>query len=268
MNLAASRILLTGATGGIGRALAFELAGRGARLSLLARDERALAALVQSLRAKGAEAMPLVFDLSRREGHAAIVSEALAQWGGLDALINNAGVSSFSAYSSEDADAIARLVDINVRAPMLLTRAVLPHFAERRAGLIANIGSILGSIALPHFTAYSASKFAMRGFSQALRRELKGTGVKVAYIAPRTTATAMNGPPARAYMQRTGAAVDAPETVARVIADALERERAETSIGRPERMFMLLNALLPRLVDRALVRQKRIAEHLLRAFDA
>ena len=74
MNLAASRILLTGATGGIGRALAFELAGRGVRLAVLARDERALAALVQSLRAKGAEAMPLVFDLSRREGHAAIVS--------------------------------------------------------------------------------------------------------------------------------------------------------------------------------------------------
>ncbi|MGQ0523218.1 MAG: SDR family NAD(P)-dependent oxidoreductase [Betaproteobacteria bacterium] len=154
---------------------------------------------------------------------------------------------------------------MNVSAPMLLSRAVLPCLLQQRAGHIVNIGSIFGSLAFPHFTAYSATKYALRGFSEALRRELHGTGVRVSYVAPRATATGMNSAAVRAIIRATGAAVDAPQAVARAIAQAMERDRCETFIGTAENIFVKLNALLPRLVDRALIRQKRIAENLLRA---
>jgi short-subunit dehydrogenase len=264
MKLAGRRVLLTGATGGIGRALALELAGRGARLALLARDGGRLDALVEELRTAGAAALPLRFDLARREGHDAPVREAIAALEGLDVLINNAAISRFGNYVDAEPAAIARLIDVNVNGPLLLTAAALPHFLARGSGHIVNVGSILGSIGFPHFAVYSASKFALRGFSEALRRELRGSGVRVCYIAPRTTDTGLNDAAARALMSETGAAVDTPARVARVIAEAIEHERAEVFIGAAENIFVRLNALAARAVDRPLARQNRIAERLLR----
>lgn len=263
MKLEGSRILLTGATGGIGHSLALELSRRGAHLALLARDERRVDSIAYEARTNGIQAVPIRFDLARCDSYADIARETTAALGGLDALVNNAGVSDFGAFANQRPEAIARLLAVNINAPLLLTRAVLPHFLQQHSGKIVNIGSILGSVAFPHFAAYSASKYALRGFSEALRRELHGSGVHVSYIAPRTTATALNGPAARALMMETGAAVDSPETVAELIADAMERDRREVFIGRPESVFVRLNALFPRLVDRALMRQKRIAERLL-----
>ena len=264
MKLAGSRVLLTGATGGIGRALALELSRRGAHLALLARDEARLAAVAREAGANGGRVLTFRFDLALRDGHTGIVRQVVGALGGLEALVNNAGISHFSAYADEEPAAIARLIDVNVNGPLLLTRAVLPHFLQQRAGHIVNVGSILGSIAFAHFAAYSASKFALRGFSEALRRELDSTGVRVSYIAPRTTETAMNAGAARAFMAETGAAVDSPEAVARLIADAVEHDRPQVFVGRPESFFVRLNALVPRLVDRALAPRKRIAERLLR----
>lgn len=156
------------------------------------------------------------------------------------------------------------LIETNLTAPMLLTRAVLPHLVRRGYGCIVNIGSVFGAIGFPYNAAYSATKFALRGFSEALRRELADTGVRVLYVAPRATATAMNGPAARALQAETGTAVDAPETVATSIVDALAADRKEVTLGGPERVFTRLNALLPRVVDGPLNRQARVAaRHLL-----
>ena len=265
MNFDGARVLLTGASAGIGRCLALELSRRGAHLALIARDERRLATVSSEARASGGTALAVPFDLAHSDRYPELVGKVITALGGITVLINNAGISSFAPFAAETPEAIQRLIDVNVSAPLLLTRAVLPHLLQQRAGHIVNVGSIFGSIAFPHFTAYSMSKYAMRGFSEALRRELQGTGVRVSYIAPRTTATAMNGAAVRAFMRQTGAAIDTPEAVARIIADAIEREKCETFIGQPERFFVRLNALLPSLVDRALVRQKRIAEGLLRA---
>jgi short-subunit dehydrogenase len=264
MNFDGARVLLTGASAGIDRCLALELSRRGAHLALVARDERRLATVSSEVCAGGGTALAFPFDLAHSDRYPALVSRVVAALGGITVLVNNAGISSFAPFAGETPEAIERLIAVNVSAPLLLTRAVLPYLLRQRAGHIVNVGSIFGSIAFPHFTAYSASKYAMRGFSEALRRELQGTGVRVSYIAPRTTATAMNGAAVRAFMRQTGAAIDTPEAVARIIADAIEREKCETFIGQPERFFVRLNALLPRLVDRALARQKRIAEGLLR----
>lgn len=264
MKLAGSRILLTGASGGIGRCLALELCQRGARLALVGRNRDRLGALVRDIEAAGGAAATFEFDLERPDGHAGLVERAAGALGGIDALINNAGQSRFGAFAGEDEAALRELIAVNVTAPLLLARAALPHLMAGSGGCIVNVGSVLGAIGFPHFAAYSASKFALRGFSEALRRELADTGVKVLYVAPRTTATAMNGPAVRALMKQTGQPMDPPEKVARAIADALATGREEVTIGFAERFFARLNGLLPRFVDGPLVRQGRVAARHLR----
>jgi short-subunit dehydrogenase len=263
MKLAGTRILLTGASGGIGRCLALEFARRGAGVALLGRDASRLQAVLQSVHAIGGSGLCVPFDLARREGHAAVVARVNSELGGLDMLVNNAGVSRFATYAEDDPQALCNLVDINLTGALLLTRAVLPALVRRRAGHIVNIGSILGSIAVPHFAAYSATKFALRGFSEALRRELAGSGVRVTYVAPRTTLTGMNTDLVREFFSATRTAVDRPEQVASHIAAAVEQGRSDIYLGWPERFFVRLNGMLPRLVDSALVRQARIADRLL-----
>jgi short-subunit dehydrogenase len=259
MSLSGKRILLTGASGGIGRHVALELARRGAHLALVGRDEARLEALAQTLRAQGATAVPLAFDLAAPTGHEALIARAASALGGLDVLVNNAGVQRFGALSEEDPQAIVNLVAINVTAPLLLTRAALKLFCAAGAGHVVNVGSTFGAIGYPYFAAYSASKFALRGLSEALRRELKELGVKVTHVSPRATATSMNSPAVRELMKKTGARVDAPETVARAVAAAISGGPAVRQLGWPERFFVRLNALLPGLVDRGLVQQARVA---------
>jgi short-subunit dehydrogenase len=268
LKLAGARILLTGASAGIGRCLALQLAPRGARLALLARDPSRLERVARDVRAIGASAYCLTFDLARRDGHSGVVESVIAGIGGVDILINNAGISTFARYSESDPGAICSLIDSNLTGALLLTRAVLPHFVNRGKGHIVNVGSILGSVALPHFAAYCASKFALRGFSEALRRELAATGVRVTYVAPRTTATAMNNAAVRKLFAATKAAVDTPEHVAAGIVAAIERERKDVYFGWPERFIVRLNGILPRMVDRALGRQVDCAERLLQPQSA
>jgi len=268
MNLSGSRILLTGATGGIGRCLALELARRGARLVLAGRDANRLDLLAGKIAAVRAPAAALPVDLALPGSHTDLVDRAIRAMSGLDAIVNNAGRSHFGAFAAQDEASIRSLIETNLTAPLLLARAALPHLIARGSGRIVNVGSVFGAIGFPNHAAYSATKFALRGFSEALRRELADTGVKVLHVAPRATATAMNGPAARAAMAESGTAVDAPEVVAAVIAGAIEDDREEVTIGRPERFFARLNALLPRLVDGPLIRQARAAARHLRSASA
>ncbi len=252
MKLSGKTLLLTGATGGIGRCLARELARSGARLALVGRNEAGLAALAKSLRVEDGAARALPCDLSELAGHAALLARAEAALGAIDILINNAGVSCFGPFAEEDEAAIRRLIDVNLTAPMLLARAALPGMLQRRRGHIVNIGSAFGSIAFPNFSVYSTTKFALRGFSEALRRELAGSGVNVTYVAPRTTDTPLNNQAMRDFVEHTGAAMDTPESVAQAIVRAIESDRPEVYIGWPERLFVRVNAIAPRLVDRSL----------------
>lgn len=260
MNIAGSKVLLTGAAGGIGRCIALGLAQRGATVALVGRSAAPLEALAEEVRHAGRPGVVLPFDLAQPDGHADLVQRAAHALGGLDAVINNAAVSRFQPYGDTDAAAIRQMIAINVTAPMLITHAALPRFRHQGHGRVLNVGSAFGAIAFAHFTAYSATKFALRGFSEALRRELSGTDIKVIYVAPRATATGMNGPGVRALYAQTGTAVDAPERVAAIVLAALARDSCEVHIGWPERFFVRLNALLPRLVDRALAAQTRLAE--------
>lgn len=265
MNLKGCRILLTGAGSGIGRSLALALGAQGAKLVLVGRNEKRLAEVAREIVHAGGYALALPEDLSLPERHEPLVFSAATRLGGIDLLINNAGVSSFGEYASENPASIGNLINTNVTAPLLLTRAVLPLMLKAGYGRIVNVGSILGSIGFPHFAAYSASKFALRGFSEALRRELSGTGIGVTYVAPRTTRTAFNSDVQYQISAESGTAVDDPATVAAIILQAILNDRDEIYIGWPEKLAVRLNALLPQIVSSALHKQAAAARRLLRA---
>lgn len=253
MHLKGARILVTGAAGGIGRETALALARAGARVLASDRDPAALAALAAEARRPAGEFLVRAADLSRPEAPAALVEAAARELGGLDALLNIAGVLDFTPLDRERPEDIELTFRVNVLAPVLLARAALPHL-RRSQGRLLNVGSIFGSIAFPWFATYSASKFAVRGFSEALRRELRGTGVGVTYVAPRATRTPLANTFGR-MAEATRMPLDPPAQVAAAIVRALQRDADDVYLGGPEPFFVRLNALLPRLVDRALRKQ-------------
>jgi short-subunit dehydrogenase len=251
VKLEGRRVLLTGAGGGIGGCIASELAARGARLLLLDRDESSLGRLLERAPEVAKRSSVLAADLGDLDALPRTFDQAIERLGGLDVLVNNAGVLDFSPLHLERPQDIEATFRINVVAPVLLTRLALQGFRARGEGLIVNVGSIFGSIAFPWFATYSSSKFALRGFSEALRRELRGTGIRVTYVAPRATATPLASSFSR-MASATHMPLDAPELVARRVVRALETDAKDRYLGRAEPFFVRLNALWPRLVDRAL----------------
>ncbi|HEY7775220.1 MAG TPA: SDR family oxidoreductase, partial [Kineobactrum sp.] len=206
--LAGKRVVLTGASGGIGQAFASALAGEGAQLVLVARNAGVLQTLCDQLPGKGH--CFIGADLALAEGRAAVAS-GLAT--GVDLLIHNAGTTVFSLLQDQAEAGLREVIELNLLAPALLTQQLLPQLTAA-GGTVVNIGSAFGSIGFPGFSAYSASKFGLRGFTEALRRELADTGVDVLYLAPRATVTDMNSPEVEAMNQALGNAMDTPATVA------------------------------------------------------
>lgn len=257
MKLQDARVLLTGATGGIGRALAEQLTHKGARMVLVGRDRERLAPLAARL---GAET--LLFDLAATDGYTGLVGSAIRRLGGIDLLVNAAGVSHFGAFHENDPSTIQRLVTINLIAPMSLCAAVVPHM--RPGARIVNVGSVFGAIGFPYFTTYSATKFGLRGFSEALRRELSGRGIGVTYVAPRATRTPMNSAAVHRYAQAAHMVFDDTDVVAANIVAAIEADAAERTFGSMEPLYARLNGLWPRLFDRMLRKNERLARHALK----
>lgn len=247
------RVVLTGATGGIGRDIARELAARGASLLLVGRSGESLADLERELRMNAADIRHVVADIGENQGIARVLEAATAMPGGAaNVLINNAGINEFGVFATQRPSDIAAVMTTNVVAPMLLTHALLPLLNVQDEAIVMNVGSILGSIGLPGQVAYSASKFGLHGFSEALRRETQGTSINVLYVAPRATNTEMNNAEMRNFNKATGTASDDPTDVAQCVVSTLGAQRSERFIGWPERLFVKLNALFPALVDRSM----------------
>ena len=263
MQLKQQRILLTGATGGLGQAVAIALAKKGAILGLVGRDSQKLQALKQTVESYGTQAVCLVADLSAANASSKLIAEAKTALGHIDLLINNAGVLDFIELQDQSDARIAEMVNTNVTALIQLTRALLPDFLSANKGRFVFIGSIFGSLGFPHFATYCATKFAVHGFSQALRRELVDTNIGVTYVAPRGIATPMNAPNVDAMWKKSGNAVDSAEHVARCIVQALEAEKQESFIGQPQTFFAWLNGIFPRVVNIGLKKQTALAREFL-----
>ena len=254
MKLRNKKVLLTGASGGIGKAVAASLVRQGASLVLVGRDVAALKTLKTSL----AESGVLIDVMSLDLGSDQVMEQTqavLAQHPDIDVLINGAGVNQFSACDALSADQLSKLIDINLKGTLLLTTAMLPALKRRPEAAIVNVGSTFGSIGYPGFAAYCASKFGVRGYSEALRRELADTQVSVFYVAPRATKTSMNEKAVNDMNLALGVAMDEPEWVAEQLVQAIENNRLKLFLGWPEKLFVIINAVFSSVVDKALIKQ-------------
>jgi len=263
MEIKGKNILLTGAAGGMGRLLAQALHERGAHLALVDANADALHEVAKEI--DGAHAVS--GDLSSRKGCAVAADNAKGALGQIDILINLAGIMSFRCFEDENPDFIDLLIRVNLLGPMHLTHAVLPDMVARNSGRIINVGSVFGSIGFAWFTAYSASKFGLRGFSEALRRELYDTNVKVMYVAPRAVKTPLNTGRIMRMGEATKMNMDVPEKVVEKTLQAIDNDRKEVYIGFPESFFVQINVRFPRLVDKALAAQNRIARKFAKEED-
>ena len=248
-------IVLTGATGGIGRAIAKRLEQEGARLILVARDEQRLARLVEEI--GNDQNIYVAADLTdndarRRVGEACrIISNP-----GISMLINAAGINEFGLFEKLSVNSIRNLLDVNLLSPILLTQELLPLLQQQEQGRIINIGSTFGSIGYPGFSAYCTSKFGLRGFTEALRRELADTNIRVSYVAPRATRTDLNNDSIVAMNNELGTAMDDPAQVADEVMRVIHGPaNGDKYIGWPEKLFVRVNALFPKLVDSSLRKQ-------------
>ncbi len=265
MDIHGKNVVLTGASGGIGRALAEKLSAEGARLILVGRNQQKLIQLLDDL--GGHLHRAVAADLAEASGRRALLD--YCENGGFDGihlLINNAGVNEFSLFEQQSQDAIVKMVNINLVSPMLICQDLLPFLKQHPGSQIINIGSTFGSIGYPGFGAYCASKFGLRGFSESLRRELADTGVQVSYIAPRATQTSLNSDNIVAMNDALGTAMDKPSLVADEVMQIITTPAGtDRYLGWPEKLFVRINALLPAIVDSSLRKQlpiiRRFAKH-------
>lgn len=248
MSFEGKDILVTGGAGGLGKLICAQMQAHGGRVTVLDRTAPD-------------ECFGFVaHDLSTPEGLEMAARDVAARpW---DLLVNLAGIQHFGPIERQTPAHLVASYMVNLVAPVRLTQAVLPTMKARRSGQIANVGSIFGSINFAHFATYSSAKAGLRGFSQALRRELSGTGVEVTYVAPRAVRTALNTPAVLEFAKLTHMNMDEPELIADRIVAAIRDRRRDVYFGFPEALFVRLNALFPGLVDRALAANDRKAAHL------
>lgn len=251
MKASNARIVLTGATGGIGGPAAAAFLRAGASVMLVGRNAASLVAQMQKLLEQtGVAPVRLKCQFADLSNPASIntLAEAAAAWH-CNVLIHGAGVPSFGRLESLTAQDMLSVLQTNLLAPMLLTQALLPHFRHLPKTQVICVGSALGRIGLPGYSAYSASKFGLRGFAEAMRRELLGSGVQMQYFGPRSTQTDFNSAEVLAYNQATGTAADSPELVAQALLALLEDEAAERFLGLPEKLAVRINGLAPTWLD-------------------
>lgn len=248
--LKGKRILVTGAGGGIGGLLAARLSELGCQLVLVDLNEKALE-VVADRTGQPARAC----DLGEAAERTALADWVADHYGALDGLVQCAGINAFGLYDQQTDAQIERLLRINLVAPIQLTRLFLPLLEKGQQPVIVSLGSVFGHIGFPGFSLYSASKFGLHGYTEALRRELSDGPVRVAWISPRATRTAMNQGVIDDLNAELKVNYDPPETVVSAIVSALANPQRERVLGFPEKLFARINQVFPGLVDGSLARQ-------------
>jgi short-subunit dehydrogenase len=254
--LTGARTIVTGASSGIGRELARELAQRGAELLLTARRQERLQALVEELASQGCRASQLAGDITSDAHRERLCAAACERWGALDVLVNNAGSGGVGPFAEADSARLRRIMEVNFFAPAELTRRALPLLAQGRRPIVVNVGSVLGHRAVPDKSEYCASKFALHGWSDALRAELACSGIDVLLVSPSTTDTEFfevvgPGDPSAGKSEKMSATAVARKTVR-----AIERGRHEIILSAGGKLLVWLDRLAPWLADRLLAKKR------------
>ena len=258
-----TRIILTGASEGIGRALALALAAQGARLALAARDRERLETLALECRARGGEARALPTDVTNQQDCEWLVAETIKAFGGIDVVVHNAGVTMWSRFDAlNDLSIFERMIEVNYLAPVRLTALVLPHL-QRSRGLLVAVASLAGLTGVPERSGYAASKHALIGFFDSLRIELRDSGVDVSVIAPdfvrseiHKRAIGSDGEPLGESPMVQSKIMSAEDCAARIVRAISRRERLVIMSARG-RFGRWLKLLAPSLIDRIAARAIR-----------
>jgi short-subunit dehydrogenase len=258
MRIAGAVVLVTGASEGIGAACVREFRKRGARVALTARNREKLEMVA------GPEELVLPADLTAPDQRRELVNGVVGKFGSLDILINNAGVGLSAPAWRADLDDVRRLFELNFFAALELAQLAVAQMRPRRTGMIVNVGSVAGLVAMPWFTLYSSTKFALGAMTDGLRMELRESGVHAMLVCPGFVRTAfhahtMGGPPQNAQRRGRPGEITA-EDCARRIANGVERNRR--TIVTPKRAYTLVLAsrLFPGIVERLLIRMNREEE--------
>jgi short-subunit dehydrogenase len=248
MQIGGSVVLLTGASEGIGAATAAELRRRGARLALVARSQEKLQ------RAAGPDDLVIAADITDAAARERAVAAVLDRFGNIDILINNAGRGLYAPSWKAPMPEVRAMFDLNFLSPLALTQLVVPAMQQRRRGMIVNVGSIAGKVALPWFTLYSSSKFALGAWTRGLRMELKRYGLHAMLVCPGYVKTGfqqnvlVGKPPDRVLKGRDTIAVTAGQC-ARAIANGIERDARTVLTPRLGWLFVGAASLLPGFID-------------------
>lgn len=250
------RAIITGASSGIGRETAFELVRHGVGVVVVARREDRLRELVDQIAALGGKVEPVVGDITDPEIRQRALDAAQSKLGGLDILVNNAGIGAMGLFESADPQRVRRIMEVNFFALVEMTRLALPLLKQGVTPMVVNVSSILGHRGTPHNSEYSASKFAVQGFSESIRAEFTRLGIDVLVISPGTTETE--------FFDRAIEKTTEPNwpkhkpitasAVAKQIVRAMRAGRHEIIPYRWGRVLCWLNRLSPRLVDGLMAR--------------
>lgn len=264
------RLVLTGASGGLGGAFAAALAPLSSVMILSGRNTPVLQALQQKLQ----QMYPVLLvrtvagDLTEPSAQQRLHECCSALPDPIDLLINAAGISDFAEFEHQEPLALERLLMVNLLSPIQVTQRLLPLLKAAPSAQIINIGSIFGYLGHPGFALYCATKFGLRGFSQALRRELSDTRVAVRYFAPRAVKTDLNSEAVSRMNRELHSTEDDPATVADELIRFIGRRSWDRKLGFPERFYVWLNGLAPALNDQALRRRLTVIRKHLGAYDA
>lgn len=249
-------IVVTGASSGIGAATARLFGRQGYRVVLAARRLDRLEALANEIRADEGEVLPVATDVTQLQQIQNLVDSSIAQYGQIDVLFNNAGLGRSRPLDVMEPEAEIELqLRVNVSGVIQTTRAVLPHMIQRRRGHIINMSSIAGLMGTPNLSVYSASKFSVRGFSEALRREVRKDGIHISTVYSGAVATefaeqsGITGKSVKSGIKTPRALTLTAEDVARRVLTLVDHPRRAVIVPRPMRALTTLNALFPGLFD-------------------
>jgi NAD(P)-dependent dehydrogenase (short-subunit alcohol dehydrogenase family) len=251
MDLRDKVVIVTGASSGIGRATAREFARRGSHVALAARNETRLGDLAAELAGAPGHVLPVPTDVADEAAVGRLVDRTVAEFGGVDVLVNNAGYGLYAPIEKMPLAELRRQLDVNFFGAFHCVRAVLPHLRRRGGGRIAIVGSLSSHRSFPNLGAYAASKFALRALTDALRVELRTSGIKVTGVYPGLTIsewfdnTTRIGARPVVKIQRPVSA----ERVARAIYTATARGTREVYVLPSDRLILLGSALFPSLFD-------------------
>jgi short-subunit dehydrogenase len=252
-------VLITGASGGIGRCLAEQAARAGARVVLAARSRDRLEEVARPLAAAGAQVLVVPTNITNAGERQHLLEAVVERFGGLDVLINNAGIASFGHFATSSEAILRQIMEVNFFAPAELIRSAIPLLTSGKQPAIVNVASMCGRRGVPAWSEYCASKFALCGLTEALRAEMARFDIDVLLIVPGLTRSELHEHLLRneGRMKINFAGGMPPEDVARDILRALVRNRTETVLGRDARWILRFNRFLPRLVDRLMARRVR-----------